>query len=156
VRGVCTHFGEEKCAVGCADRGRGEHIPDTGIEYAPVAPGAEAGKVGFQERGPKHTADERLLMGKQDTAIPKRGLCLLQAHKMCVDMGATVVGDRPLLRAEEKFEPLDADDLRRHARRSAVNIRVGLTISSCAVTSWISRMPFSAVRASTQKMAEAD
>ena len=110
IGGVRAHDPEQKRAVGGNDRRRAETVVHGRRRPAPMAPGGEARKVGFEIAAAENTIRQSMFVQQQHAAVPQGRLLALLRGEPGIDLGAPLGRKGPKLRREGKFQPVDVDD----------------------------------------------
>ena len=110
IRGMRAHDPEQERAVAAAQRAHAKAILDAAVREAPMAPGQQAGEIGFEIGAVEHRPSDGMVVQHQHPAVPKRRVRLPQRVEMSVDLGAPLGRKRPRPRRQGELEPLDRHD----------------------------------------------
>src|SRR5262249_28448788 len=119
------------------DRGCAETIPYACSRPVPMTPSGKTCIVRFKILAAKHAVPDGAIVHQQNAAVPDIRFLSLERVKIRVDFCPPFVRKSPRLRRETKIMSVNMKDqwrLHHHTRASAVKMRLGFTISSCAAT----------------------
>ena len=130
VRRMGRHLAEHKGTVGGAQRTHAEAVEDAAVRKAPVAPGQQAGEVGFEIAGGQPAIRKVRIAGKQHAAVPDFRPLAPSLREMRVDLGAPSLRERPRPGFHLQIE-----------RRDVVDDRIAwrVTLHSTPSSSWPGR-----------------